>query len=350
MKDQEVTDNSVSPPGESFVYPDIHGFELAVNILRSLMSEVGTNRALEAIRGYSKVWGINAANMAKQRFGLKGSELEDVALPYYLYHCASSFGHIKPLEIRDGKAVVELYACPAMQIPNCPPEICIALSHYIAEGICEATNPDYEIIFTHHIANRDDCCRYVVKKKSMNVDLTNPGNLQKTIPLNLSQEEIFTLATFVAYSMVNMFTSASIQLIGSERTLELALPQARAVGNNVGKKLMGELNSIGDIQIIGEKLDLFGSWYGRIGSPATVNGPILEKKITECPCKGSPIEVCMQFEAVANGICEAINPDYSLALDRRMSEGESCCHWIVRKKAIKVVNQQEPTQDDSFGY
>ena len=203
MSDWETNKSSMDQiPDTSFIFPEIGLFEIAVNILRSLLSEVGTNRTLAAIRGYTKVWGINAANMAKQRYGLKGSELEDVALPYYLYHCASSFGHIKPMEIRDGNAVVELYACPSKQIPNCPPELCIALSHYISEGICQATNPEYEVIFTHHIANHDDCCRYVVKKKSRNVDLNNPGPLQKTIPLHLSQEETNMLAGYVVYSMV----------------------------------------------------------------------------------------------------------------------------------------------------
>jgi hypothetical protein len=66
--------------------------------------------------------------------------------------------------------------------------------------------------------------------------------------------------------------------------------------------------------------------------------------------KGAPPDVCKQFEGVFNGVCEAINPDYEFAYDHMMSKGDAACHWVVRKKAIKVANQQEPTQDDSFGY
>ena len=98
-------------------------------------------------------------------------------------------------------------------------------------------------------------------------------------------------------------------------------------------------------------MDILGSTWGHIGAPARLNGSLLEKEITECPCKGSPIEVCKQFEALASGICETINPDYEFALDRKMSEGESSCHWTVRKKSIeKEARQQELMRDDSLGY
>jgi hypothetical protein len=351
MSDQEAIGGPKDQnPDTSFEYPviNIALFEMAVNVLRSLLSEVGANRALEAIKSYSQVWGINAANMAKQRFGLKGSELEDVALPYYLYHCASSFGHIKPMEIRNGNAVVELYACPSKQIPDCPPEICIALSHYISEGICQATNPEYEIIFTHHIANHDDRCRYIVKKKSSNVDLDDLGGLQKTIPLDLSQEEMFMLGGFVSYSMVNMFTSASIDLIGTERTLELTLPMTRMTGNKVGKSLIDDSKGNGNIQTISEKIEFFNSFIGRIGAPIKLNGSVLEKEIVECPCKGSPNEVCKQFEALSIGICEAINPEYEFAYDRMMSKGDGSCHWVVSKKTepSKQQPREEVTPED----
>jgi len=340
-------------PFKSFEYPipSYCVFECAANVFRFLIEDVGENRALEAVKKYTKVWGINTANMVKQKYGLKGNEIEDIALAYYYLHFGTSWGHIKPLEIRDGNAVVEIYACPTKQVKNCPPEVCIALSHYIADGICLATNPDYEFVYTHHIANGDDRCRYIVKKKSSKVDLNNPGTLQKSIPLNLSEDEILKIAGGVCYASINIFTMTSIDLIGSQKTLERALPQARETGNNVGKFLMGGSDEKGDIHTIGEKLDFFGSIWGHIGTPARINGFILEKEITECPCKGSPIEVCKQFEALSNGICEAINPEYEFKTDRRMSEGEANCHWVVRKKmeptvvkSTEIVNFDDPAE------
>jgi predicted hydrocarbon binding protein len=244
------------------------------------------------------------------------------------------------MEIRDGKAIVELYACP-VTIINAPPEICIAMSHYISEGLCQAVNPEYEFIYTHHLSNHDGRCRHIVKNKSSKAALDDLGSLQKTIPLNLSQDEINMVSGVVCFASLNIFTSASIDLIGSERTLELALPQAKELGLKVGNNLMGDSGGNGNIQTIRDKLDFLSSIQGQIGAPAILTGSILEKEIKECPYKGSPPEVCKQLEAIFNGVCESIDPDYEFAYDRMMSKGDKTCHWVVRKKGA-----QEPVKRD----
>jgi predicted hydrocarbon binding protein len=334
MSDKETTnDLTGNTPDSTFEYPieRYYIFECASKVFQSLLSEVGANRTLEAAKGYSKVWGMQLASMAKQRFGLKGSELEDVALPYYWVHYGTSFGHIKPMEIRDGKAIVELYACP-VTIINAPPEICIAMSHYISEGLCQAVNPEYEFIYTHHLSNHDGRCRYIVKKKSSKADLDDLGSLQKTIPLNLSQDEVNMVSGNVCFASLNIFSSVSIDLIGSERTLELALPQARELGVKVGKNLIGGSGGNGNIETIRDKLDYLSSIQNQIGTPTILTSTGLEKEIKECPYKGSPPEVCKLLAAISNGVCEVINPDYEFAYDRMMSKGDSTCHWVVRKK------------------
>jgi hypothetical protein len=158
------------------------GFECAANVLRAFIDAVGSDRALQAIRPYSNNTGKGVADWTKKRLGLIGNDAETIAMTYYFSHCCTSLGKIKPLEIREGGAVVELFYCPAKEI-NAPPEACIAYSHYIAEGICEVINPEYEFVFTHHLCNYDDRCRYVVRKKSSVSDLNNLGKLEKTIPV-----------------------------------------------------------------------------------------------------------------------------------------------------------------------
>ncbi len=155
----------------------------------------------------------------------------------------------------------------------------------------------------------------------------------------------------VCYASLNIFTSISIDLIGSERTLELALPQAKMLGIKVGKNLIGGSGGDGNIQTIREKLDFLGSMQGHIGTPVKLVGSGLEREIKECPCKGSSPEVCKQFEAISNGVCEVINPDFEFAYDRTMSEGDTTCHWVVRKKAVdKEAKIMEAIEDTSLGY
>lgn len=343
MSDRENAQDFTGQASDSaFDYPiwTYYVFEQAVNVFRSLLSEVGANKTIEASKIYTKTLGIQTASLAKERFGLEGNGVEEVTLPYYWLHYATSFGHIRPLEIRDGKAIVELYSCP-VTIVNAPPEICVALSHNLAEGLCQAVNPEYEFIFTHHLTNNDGCCRYIVKKRSSKVNLDDLGPLQKTIPLTLSEDEIRRISWLVCYSSLNSFTSESIDLIGSERTLKLALPQAKELGIKIGKSLVGSMAGNGNIRTIREKLDFLSLLQDQTGTPARFTESGLEREIKECPYKGSPPEVCKQLEAVYNGVCEAINPDYGFAYDRIMSEGDVICHWVVSKKNGPMQEKEE---------
>jgi hypothetical protein len=102
MSDKETTNDLTGNTSNPAFEPPIwmyYVFECATNVFRPLLSEVGTNRVLEASKVYTKVWGMQFASMAKQRFGLTGSEVEEVTLPYYWAHYATSFGHIKPMDL-----------------------------------------------------------------------------------------------------------------------------------------------------------------------------------------------------------------------------------------------------------
>lgn len=351
MSDQETLNDKMGKtpePSAEFPIPLLryYVFECATNVFRSLLGEVGADQVFEAAKGYSKVWGINTASMAKQRFGLKGNEVEEIALSYYWLHYSTSWGRIKPLEIREKGAVVELFVCPVTEI-NAPPEICVAMSHNIAQGLCHAINPEYEFVFTHHLSNNDGRCRYIIKKKSSKTNLDDLGSLKKTIPLNLSQDEINMVSGGVCYNSLNAFTSMSVDLIGSERTLELAVPQAKELGVKVGKNLMGNSGGDGNIQTIKDKLEVLHSIQGHTGTLTLLSESRLEREVQECPCKGSTPEVCMQFEAISNGVCEAINPDYEFAYDRMMSKGDPTCHWVVRQKQKpkEGSSSEDPTKN-----
>jgi hypothetical protein len=349
-------------PDLDTIYPNIHNmaiFECAVNVLRVLLDEVGPNRTLAAIKPYSNYNGKFTVGLAQQRFGPQGSEVESVAMPFYWLHCGTSNGHCKPLEIRDGKAIVELNACPS-KFFKAPPEICVALSHYVAEGIAEAANPAYEYVFTHHLANNDDCCRYVVKKKTDKFSLDNPGKLEKSIPLELTQGEMDAITETVAFGSLFPFTNASIELVGSDRTLEMAIPLQRETGQRLGAKYRSEAGGECELPMLRDGLDFLCSPLDQVTSSAIINESRIEKVISTCPftkylpppwpCVPSS-EFCAQMEAVSKGVCEAMNPDYEFFFDQMMSKGDPTCHWVVRKKSEKgEAKPQESMQDDSMGY
>jgi hypothetical protein len=363
-QNEEKAVRSEKAYGKDAIYSNTHClalFECEVNMLRALMDEVGPNRALEAIRPWNIFAGKVIAGMAKQRFGLQGDDVEAVATPYYWAHCGTSNGHIKPMEIREGKAVVELYACGS-SIFDAPPEMCVAVSHYIAEGMCGAVNPAYEFVFTHHLANGDDRCRYVVKKKSDKFSLDNPGRLEKTIPLELSQAEKDMWVEFESVAELGTFTSVSVELVGSQRTMELMAPIQRNAGLRLGAVLKKKAGGKSDLSALRDGLDLLCRPFSQTESSALFTDSGIEKEIADCPFKqyfpvnpnSLPIhEECIQLEEVLKGVCEAINPDYEFAFDRMMSKGDETCHWAANRKESakkkRPLSESMTTMDEELG-
>ncbi|MDD1756851.1 MAG: hypothetical protein LUQ39_08475 [Methanomassiliicoccales archaeon] len=320
-------------------------FDCAVNAFRALLEEVGPNKTLEAIKPINKIIGMSLFEGAKQRFGLQGNDAEVVIMPYYWCHCGTSGGDIKPMEIRDGMAVVEVGSCPVPQF-NAPPEICVAMSHFISEGVSEAANPEYEYIWTHHLVNGDDYCRYIVKKKSVKYDPTTLGKLEKTVSLDLSKQEMGAASTMVGWSQLNVFTLTSVNLIGSKRTIKLAGPLANKAGNKLGIKLIEGDKRKRDLNMVREKLDFLGPVLMQSGEPATITDVGIEKEVVGCPLKNSEPEVCKHLEAFFNGVCEAINPNYEFAYDHMMSKGDPTCHWTIKKRdeVIKDAPLEDPSR------
>ena len=325
-------------------------YDCTINAFRALLIEFGLNRTIEATKHYNDAWGRAVVGMVKERLGQQASDLESIAMAGYYAHSCTSMGHIKPLEIYEGGAVCELFACPNPGM-KAPPEMCIAMSHIMANGYCRAINPDYEFIFTHHMGDGDDCCRWVVMKKSSKFTLDNLGRLEKTIPLELSMEERLAWAgRMVIMSQLFTFTSALNDLVGPQRTLEIVVPMAKEAGLRIGTIIKGDTKGKNDLSTIEGAISFLVSPWGlqQSGSPVIVSSTGIEKEITECSCKGAAPEVCKQFEGVFNGVCEAINLDYEFAYDRMMSKGDSSCHWVVRKKgemAKEKPKEVTPSED-----
>ncbi len=326
-------------------------YDCAINAFRAILNEVGLNRTIEATKHYNEAWGRAVVGMVKERFGPQANDLETLAMTGYYAHSCTSMGHIKPLEIWEGGAIAELFACPNPGM-NAPPEMCIAMSHVMSGSFCKFVNPSYEVIYTHHMGNGDDCCRWVIKKKSSKYTVDDLGRLKKTIPLDLSMEERLSWSSrMVVMSQLFNFTSVLKDLVGSQRTLDLLVPMARQTGLRVGTMMKGGADGRGDLPMIKEKMEFLGSVIQQNGMPSIISGSSLEREITDCPLKGAPPEVCKQFEGVFNGVCEAINPDYEFAYDWMMSKGDSTCHWVVRKKSeVGKSKTQVSIEDDSLGY
>jgi putative sterol carrier protein/predicted hydrocarbon binding protein len=321
-------------------------YEISANVFTALLQECGPTKTLEAVRPVSTAAGRGRTDIINSMGESLGKDAEAVAYPYQLIHTFNSNGKIKPMEIRNGTAIVEFYECP-VAAARAPQEICVAMSHYFAEGICQGINPEYEYIWTHHLLSGDNCCRYIVKKKSEKIDLNNLGPLEKTVQQNFTQAELDVWRSMGAFLMINVFTTASVNAIGSSRTVEIGDPFARRTGIELARKMMTEKDSDVDLPTLKEKMEYLQSVFGHKGGPVLINKLGIEQEIFDCPFKNSTPEMCKHVEGVLNGVCEAFNPAYEFTYDRMMTRSDHSCHWVVHKKIPSEANGKVTDANES---
>jgi predicted ArsR family transcriptional regulator len=304
--------------------------ELMVNAFDALLEIVPADQALETIRPYTRRSGRAVAANAMKRFEAIGNGKEAVALPMYWAHSATSGNKCdRPIGYEDG-VIVEVSHCP---VAMARPEICIATSHYLAEGICEAVNPEYELVFTHHIVAGDKRCRYVVRRKASPRTVEDLGMQVGEMDAMDEGEEGRSLLEYEIWSMMlTTFTNAALELkVIKELLDEVSVPDT-IVGRQIGLFLINER----DGQLDGPPGVVSGMEFCRRALLQQGESSILDSgvfgTISSCPFHNAPTEVCRQIEHAMNGLVEAIDPDLEFKYAEMMSKGDPCCHWSVHPK------------------
>jgi hypothetical protein len=101
-----------------------------------------------------------------------------------------------------------------------------------------------------------------------------------------------------------------------------------------------------DVRVIGEIVALVNDLHRRKWTISIGEGTI-EGNVIECPFVQSALpEMCQQYCAFFNGVCEAIDPSYEFVYDRMMTKGDSTCHWVIRKKASMVEGTKTTADSD----
>ena len=105
--------------------------ECLFDVFRVLINDVGPFEAIEAIKPISLSRVRNLAEYGKRIVGIQRSDLETLAFTYYVWIYVSSTGNLQLIQIRDGKAIVEVNDC-SVTILDGALERCIAMSHLIS--------------------------------------------------------------------------------------------------------------------------------------------------------------------------------------------------------------------------
>ncbi|MDD1770059.1 MAG: SHOCT domain-containing protein, partial [Methanomassiliicoccales archaeon] len=271
-------------------------------------------------------------SLIKKKVGIKGTGLDAIVMPMALGQMALNRDP-KAVEgvITDQAAVVKVHDCI---FKGASPEFCVTISHYTADLVCEAINPDYECVWTHHLNQGDPYCRYIYKKKQDNLDFANPG---KTISvLNfppMPEEDRLDIRNFVLTHFWDATTEAFMDLRGSKVTLDHLLPVAYQIGQEMGEAFR-KVDTTPTITtaMIGGMFDMLGQMMHQRGRTSRVSHDEFRKDISECAFQTFPNEMCRQMEALLQGITKSVNPDVEFSYGCMMNDGAPKCSWSVRKK------------------
>ena len=309
-------------PGELFLW------NWSSMIFDTFVQEVGIEKALSAVKPFYIHAGMAMAQNALKSTGKQKNDLEALVVSCQFIYESIHRDNFLPMLIKETCAIGETIAC-AMR--HCRPEICIAYSHFPTQGMCEAINPNYEILWTQHQTDGAPTCKFVIKRKEANIkDLEREDMKERTQRLKLDGQ----VKEWVRFDVPGEggigLTRVFVDTCGSERTSELLRGRAMEWGEKVGTARLSELRekSIGELAAIVDSYEQSIKQYGKL-----VNKPnSAEKEIEECPLLSGPAEHCQQLEAFFNGICEAIDPNYEFVYDRMMTRGDKTCHWVIGKK------------------
>lgn len=320
----------------------------AIACFQALMEVSGADEAVKAVKPYSVHSGMAMACNCRKRLGFSGSGFEEAALPLYWVGFGLSNRNAS-IEIFEKGAVVTINECP---FKGGPPEMCVAISHHMGDGICENFNPRMEYIFTHHVNDNDPFCRYIVRQKGGSKDPEAIGRFIRRLPdIEMPDEEAIFLKSNAMGVTWSIITEAFLDLHGHDRMLELVRGKVEEVGRSVGNWLVDEGGFLKSN--VAEVVRAVEYIYESIGQRTqTIKGS--EHEVTgvvfECPFKDSPNEVCEQMEIIVNAVCKSIDPTAEFYYLKDTEPGKKKCSWVIRaghrNEDKNVAETQKPSTGD----
>lgn len=308
--------------------------QMIVSSLDDLIKASGRAEALSTLKPYLKAGMYNQILNARKLMNIEGNGPDAILLTWKV--CQSWLIPPKNIicEVTEKAGVEIVKECPCGKFS---PDICIFFSHFGSEALCEFVNPEYECIITHHLTNGDPQCRLVFKKKSDSVSiLKDPGRTLVTIPnFELANEQARGMFLGGGSACLHIMDSAFVDLHGSDEATSALSKSAKKIGRDMGIKLLEVNPKIGEsIDSVVRLVDSLGKLIQQLGTCSKELSNMVEKEIISCSFQTWTKEVCYQYEALIQGILEAINPNFEFAYDRMMTKGDRKCHWTIKKKDL----------------
>jgi hypothetical protein len=325
--------------------------ELGQRTLDAIVDLVGVNSAIEMLNPAARFCGASVNHWIIEHFGLGGSDLEKICS--VMQESNQLMGkELRPYELTSSGARCEVLACP---FSNAKPEFCELFCAVAGIGMCHNINPRYNFVIPSRMSLGAESCRWVIIDSSAKSDPQSEDVVsiiswkqfdrmiqdQSDLGMSKSRYWIGALAAFWIQEVTTL-----IATYGGERTTEILSPYLRALGFSFGMQIREELKlENNDAVAIGSVLDILNECLSQNGVLKQADSQLVVKEIKECPAfAGALPEMCILFERLTNGICEAINPDFEVTHKKAICRGDSSCIRIIRKKGV----QEKPREKEEI--
>ena len=313
---------------------------------QALVDEAGSESAMKHLKPYFTNTGMAGAHNIQSIMGISSMELIRKDVISAVWPTIMSGGTQRRHRAQDGSSIMDLEDCATNGICK---EGCVSLCDYTGAAYYSELDPTLRVSLVRSLSFGDRFCqwRVTVEGEEPMVSeseefLVNRGDLP---PLD---DE---LGNYLALSIIgeawSNATRAFVDFAGQERALDRLRFHMRHSGLSFGIRMSERFGARErGLQSILEIIELVQLLHYRKGICTMEKGSV-EGKVNECPFSSSPSEICMQYEAFFNGICEAIDPSYEFRYDRMMSKGDKSCHWVIRTKgALAKEKPEEESSDD----
>jgi hypothetical protein len=304
---------------------------------QALVDAVGSEEALKALRPYY----LNANNAASQIASSYFTELAkdpDFLSMMGIFAAESWFGGKATIEASDNFSVLEIHGCRTRG--ECK-ELCQMTCKELMDNQAQYKSREAFAVLEKSLCKGDDFCRILIGTTEGMIGQDSKEFREVRHP-DISEWEFHSFQMqYLSESWV-FTTRAMIDRLGAQVARERLCSFMRRSGLSYGIKAMRMFEGEPKAAVVQGVIRSINDGHFKKGKTQVCDGSI-EEEVEECPFSQAPQEVCLQYEAFFNGICDAIDPDSEFRYHRMMTDGDRTCYSTIRKKgeSLKEKTKEE---------
>lgn len=305
--------------------------EWLIKTIDAFVDSAGPEVALRSLKPYFDHAGKASAHFLPDIIGILPKDARSIAiLEWTPQICINQVTPIAYLGKKDN-AYNEVSNCPTRGASK---EACVCQCKYAAATMAQELNQEYVMDLTSSLGLGDQICRWEVRKKT--AAPTNFQGTEQSIEVLVPDEGMrHQLGLQYRGEMWVLATRAFLDHAGPTVIMERLGPYLRESGLSIGAQLHNAKEPQRSVIIsIGNIIGMLNEVHHKDGTIESSKDDQITGFINSCPFSSSPPEICLQYQAFFNGVCEAIGPEYEFIYDRMMTKGDKTCQWVIKKKQV----------------